>query len=294
MVKGLQEGQRQKVSCPNIPKHALLPSDHIGRCSARSTHPRLLLRVYSARLEAGWSLCVSQETCHIQPHPRARLPSTPSTNLPLDHEGTNLPHDAHDTTTAHRSRCCISVLTVSAFVIREDEAAKKAEAARKKAERDALLAEEEKNTPGRSAPKNAKSAQKKTRGLDLDQFDVGEPSGDRKLATLNASGLDNALDALDITNSDDRVKIDRHPERRVKAAFTVWKEKRMEELTKEGYFKIKGHKRSKVEEDLWDEFQESPENPKNQVHGSYDMTQEEIAEIRANEKSKIEQRLAEK
>lgn len=176
---------------------------------------------------------------------------------------------------------------------REEDAAKKAEAARKKAERDALLAEEEKNTPGRSAPKNAKSAQKKTRGLDLDALDFGDSGKDRKLATLNASGLDNALDALDITSSDDRVKIDRHPEKRVKAAFTVWKEQRMQQLTDEGFFKIKGNKRSKVEEDLWEEFEKSPENPKNQVHGTYDMTQDEMAEIRAQEKSKIEQRLAE-
>ena len=113
------------------------------------------------------------------------------------------------------------------------------------------------------------------------------------MATLNASGLDNALDALDITSTDNKVKIDRHPERRVKAAFTVWKAARMDQLTEEGYFKIKGNKRSKVEDDLWDEFQTSPENPKNQVHGSYDMTQEEIEEIREQEKSKIEQRLAE-
>ncbi|KAH8764305.1 hypothetical protein F5883DRAFT_558800 [Diaporthe sp. PMI_573] len=175
---------------------------------------------------------------------------------------------------------------------KEDEAAKKVELARKKAEREALLAEEERNTPGRSAPKNAKSAQKKTRGIDaaLGGLDLG---GDGKLATLNASGLDNALDALDITSTDNKVKIDRHPERRVKAAFTVWKEARMVQLTEEGYFKIKGNKRSKVEDDLWDEFQTSPENPKNQVHGSYDMTQEEIEEIREQEKSKIEQRLAE-
>lgn len=294
MVKGLQEGQRQKVSCPNIPKHALLPSDHIGRCSARSTHPRLLLRVYSARLEAGWSLCVSQETCHIQPHPRARLPSTPSTNLPLDHEGTNLPHDAHDTTTAHRSRCCISVLTVSAFVIREDEAAKKAEAARKKAERDALLAEEEKNTPGRSAPKNAKSAQKKTRGLDLDQFDVGEPSGDRKLATLNASGLNNALDALEITNSDNKAKIDRHPERRVAAAKNAWLEALEKQWESEGVLKEKKKYRGAYNDELRKLWKKAPENPMNQVSAAYNATQEEMAELRAQEKDKVENRLAEK
>ncbi|KAK7699227.1 hypothetical protein SLS64_011856 [Diaporthe eres] len=180
------------------------------------------------------------------------------------------------------------------FVIREEEAAKKAEAARKKAEREALLAEEEKNTPGRSAPKNAKSAQKKTRGIDdaLGGFDVGQPEG-RKLPTLNASGLDNALDALTLTNSDAKLKIDRHPEKRVVPAYEAWKERRLQQLTDEGYFKIKGNKRSKVMEELWAEFDKSPENPMNQAHGSYDMTQEDIAEIRAQEKEKTEKLLAE-
>lgn len=219
------------------------------------------------------------------------LPTRPRGNYPralVNHP----PHGIHTTITAHSSRCCSSVLTVPAFVTREDEAAKKAEAARKKAERDALLAEEEKNTPGRSAPKNAKSAQKKTRGLDLDALDFGE-SGDKKLATLNASGLDNALDALDITSSDSKLKVDRHPEKRVAPAYEAWKERRMAELTKEGYFKIKGNKRSKKLEELWDEFKQSPENPMNQVHGTYDMTQQDIAEIRDQEKQKTEKLLAE-
>ncbi|POS81254.1 hypothetical protein DHEL01_v200354 [Diaporthe helianthi] len=177
---------------------------------------------------------------------------------------------------------------------KEEEAAKKAEAARKKAEREALLAEEEKNTPGRSAPKNAKAAQKKTRLGGLDAALGGVDWGDGKLATLNASGLDNALDALDISLSDDRVKIDRHPERRVNKVFTAWKKQQMEQLTEEGYFKIKGHSRSKKEEQLWEEFQDSPENPMNQVHGRFDTTREEMAEIRAQEKANIENLLAEK
>lgn len=113
------------------------------------------------------------------------------------------------------------------------------------------------------------------------------------MATLNASGLDNALDALDITSSDNKLKVDRHPERRVVPAYEAWKEKRLKELTDEGFFKIKGNKRSKVDEDLWEEFKTSPENPLNQVHGTYNMTQEEMAEIRAQEKQKKEKLLAE-
>ena len=70
---------------------------------------------------------------------------------------------------------------------RENEAAKKAELAQKKAEREALLAEEERNTPGRAAPKNSKTAAKKTaapaRGLDLSQLDGDErPKLDKWLA----------------------------------------------------------------------------------------------------------------
>lgn len=156
-----------------------------------------------------------------------------------------------------------------------------------------MLAEEEKNTPGRSAPKNAKSAQKKTRGIDsaFDDLDLG---GDRKLATLNASGLDNALDALDITTTDNKVKIDRHPEKRKHAIREAWVKARLDELTAEGYFKIKGNKRSATLEKLYEDFESSPENPMNQVHGSYNMTQEEMAEIRDQEKEKIENRLTEK
>lgn len=173
---------------------------------------------------------------------------------------------------------------------RESEAAKKEEAARKKAEREALLAEEEKNTPGRAAPKNAKTAQKKSRGLDLSQLD----GGDGPLGALNASGIDNALDALSITNTDNNAKIDRHPERRKNAAWLQFREERMEQLQKEGYFKLKGNNRSRVLEDLRDEFEKSPENPMNQVQASYNATQEELAEIRAQEKAKVELRLGEK
>lgn len=152
-----------------------------------------------------------------------------------------------------------------------------------------MLAEEDKNTPGRSAPKNAKSAQKKTRGLDLSQLD----NDDGPLGALNASGIDNALDALTITTTDN-TKIDRHPERRKAAAWVKFREERMELLRKEGFFKLKGNNKSSVMEKLRDEFETSPENPMNQVQASYNATQEELAEIRAKEKAKVEQRLGEK
>ncbi|KAK3990090.1 hypothetical protein QBC44DRAFT_75223 [Cladorrhinum sp. PSN332] len=164
---------------------------------------------------------------------------------------------------------------------KESEAAKKAEAAKKKAEREALLAEEEKNTPGRSQPKNAKTAVKKSRGLDLSQLD-DQPTA------LNASGIDNALDALSLTGSTD-TKIDRHPERRVKAAYAAFEERRLKEMDADG--SGAGLRLQQRKEKLRKEFEKSPENPMNQVSARYDATKEELAQIKAAERGNIEARL---
>ncbi|KAL1861328.1 hypothetical protein Daus18300_009004 [Diaporthe australafricana] len=174
---------------------------------------------------------------------------------------------------------------------KEDEAAKKAEAARKKAERDALLAEEEKNTPGRSAPKNAKAAQKKTKGLDLSELDFD--ASDAPLAALNASGIDNALDALEIT-SDNKAKIDRHPERRVKAARAQWLEALEERWEIEGVLKEKKRYPGAYRDELNKMWKKAPENPMLQANAAYNSTQDDIAQIRAQEKEKAENRLVEK
>lgn len=56
------------------------------------------------------------------------------------------------------------------------------------------MAEEEKDA--RAAPKNAKTAVKKSKGLDLSQLD---DDSSRKVGALNATGIDNALDALSLT-----------------------------------------------------------------------------------------------
>ena len=63
--------------------------------------------------------------------------------------------------------------------------------------------------PGKKAPV------KKARGLDLSGLDA--PSSKKELSALNASGIDDALDALSLPKAYNE-KIDRHPERRFKAA----------------------------------------------------------------------------
>jgi|ERR1700761_7879326 len=134
---------------------------------------------------------------------------------------------------------------------------------------------------------NAKSAQKKkvttttnagpSRGLDLAQLDVP--------AALNASGIDNALDALSITTGV-KESLDRHPERRFKASYVAFEARRLEEMKDD-----KTLRRQQKVELIRKEFEKSPENPFNQVTATYDMTQEEINQIRQQEREKAETRL---
>jgi hypothetical protein len=153
-----------------------------------------------------------------------------------------------------------------------------------------MLAEEEKNTPGRSAPKNAKTAVKKSRGLDLSQLD---DDGAKPLSSLNATGIDNALDALSLTGaSAEASKIDRHPERRFKAAYAAFEERRLKEMEEDG--SGKGLRLNQKKEKIKKEFEKSPENPFNQVTASFDASKDEVARIREQEKAKIETRLGSK
>lgn len=159
--------------------------------------------------------------------------------------------------------------------------------ARKKAEKDALLADEEKDA--RSAPKNAKTAAKKTRGLDLSSLDEESSSSASKAKTaLNATGIDNALDALSLTSANPSDKIDRHPERRFKAAYAAYEARRMPELEEEH----KGLRKKQREDMIRKEFERSPENPFNQMNAKFDTTKEELREMQEQEREKVEARLA--
>lgn len=171
---------------------------------------------------------------------------------------------------------------------REAEAQKREEAARKKQEKQAILAEEEKEA--RAVPKNTKQAVKKsTKGtLNLSQLDDDEskPAG-----ALNASGIDNALDALSLT-SNATSKIDKHPERRFKAAFAAYEERRLKEMDEDG--SGQGLRQNQKRERIRKEFEKSEENPFNQVNASYDASKDEINALREAERTKIEARLGDR
>ncbi|QLI65698.1 Coiled-coil domain-containing protein 124 [Metarhizium brunneum] len=166
---------------------------------------------------------------------------------------------------------------------KEAEAAKKAEQAAKKAEKDALLKEEEASLGGRAEPKKSKAPAKKSRGLDLSQLDGGAPS------TLNASGIDNALDALSLATGSDDAKIDKHPEKRFAAAYAKYEERRLTEMKADG--SGVGLRLEQRKQRIRKEFDKSPENPFNQVTIAYNATRDDLDQVKAHEKSKIEKRL---
>lgn len=170
----------------------------------------------------------------------------------------------------------------------EAAAAKKAEADRKKAEKEALLREEEASLPSKG-PSKSKGAQKKTRGGGLDDALASLDAPSKKAGALNASGIDNALDALSLGTGKGDDKIDRHPERRFKAAYAAYEERRLEEMKDE-----KGLRRQQKIDQIRKEFEKHPDNPFNQVHGKFDSTREELAGIKAAEKSKVEARLTDR
>jgi len=132
---------------------------------------------------------------------------------------------------------------------------------------------------------------KKTKGLDLSQLDadVG-PSSSKGKTSLNATGIDNALDALSLTSNNPSEKIDRHPERRFKAAYAAYEARRMPEVEEEN----KGLRKQQRVDLIRKEFERSPENPFNQVNARFDTTREEIKEMKEQEREKVETRLAER
>ena len=175
---------------------------------------------------------------------------------------------------------------------REEAEAKKATAAAKKAEKDALLAAEERDAPSKPKNAGAKTAQKKSRGLDLSQLDDPSSAPPSKAnPALKATGIDNALDALSLTTQNSNAQqLDRHPERRYKAAYAAFEARRLPEIEEEN----KGLRRQQRIDMCKKEFEKSEENPFNQVSARFDASKEEMREIKEREREKVEARLTSK
>ncbi len=92
--------------------------------------------------------------------------------------------------------------------------------------------------------------------------------------------------------ADAATKIDKHPERRFKAAYAAFEERRLKEMEEDG--SGQGLRQNQKKDKIRKEFEKSEENPFNLVSARYDASKDEVKELREQEKQKIEARLGEK
>jgi len=189
----------------------------------------------------------------------------------------------------------------------EKEEKRKAELARK-AENARLLAEEEApapvkvKTPPKAGGKKAKDPIPAGPGA----IAAGGPSSGgsdkegfaKEIESYSATGLDNALDLLDVVTAkmdkasigQQAAGIEKHPERRFKAAYEAYKERELPKLKEDR----PGLRLQQYQDLMYKDFQKSPENPFNQQLLSYDATKEDKVEALKARKAQIEDRLREK
>ncbi|KAI5303972.1 hypothetical protein KEM56_007002, partial [Ascosphaera pollenicola] len=93
---------------------------------------------------------------------------------------------------------------------------------------------------------------------------------------VNSSGYDaKKLEKLDPK------AVERHPERRYKAALALYEERRLPEVTKE-YPGLRKNQRLLI---IRKEFEKHPENPFNQLRVAYNASLDDVEQVLAHEKS---------
>jgi hypothetical protein len=95
--------------------------------------------------------------------------------------------------------------------------------------------------------------------------------------------MDASLNVFEVAEGLEKTKLEQHPERRKKAAFKVFYERRFKEMKEEGLRDVLRIRQ--IEQRIREEFEKSPENPMCQVHVRYNATREEKqAALEAEEK----------
>ena len=168
-------------------------------------------------------------------------------------------------------------------------AKKAADASAAKAQReDELWAQGTKSDKNASAAlKKAEQARKKEEKARLEAEESANLVSAKPKKSLNASNIEDALDALKLTKKAPVVSIEQHPERRFKAAYAAFEERRVEEMKKEKT----GLRLQQMKELAYKEFQRSEENPFNQVTADHNATKDELKTLAADERRKLESRL---
>lgn len=190
----------------------------------------------------------------------------------------------------------------------EAAAARKAEAARQLAEEEA---EAETSKPkALKAPKPAKKAPAaaevsgKGKGKATETTETPASTSaaggniDGIIESFSASNIDDALDLMEVvTAKTDKASVgtmasglERHPERRFKAAFEAYMERELPELKKD----YPGLRLQQYKDLMFKSFQKSPDNPFNQTTVAFDATKEEKVEALKRRQEEVEERLREK
>jgi len=121
---------------------------------------------------------------------------------------------------------------------------------------------------------------------------------EKEVESFSARGLDGALELMDaVTAKTDKASkgqaaagIEKHPERRFKAAFAAYEERELPNLKEEH----PGLRRNQYGELLYKNFKKSPDNPFNQATIAYDATKEEKIEVLDQKQQEVEERLRER
>lgn len=138
-------------------------------------------------------------------------------------------------------------------------------------------------------PFQQKKAAKKSSAVNKDS------QARRVIPEFSASNLDDALDLLSIdgpgagaVGGPKNKEVEKHPERRFKAALAAYTEREMPRVKAEN----PGLRKTQMEQILYKDFQKSPENPFNQANIlSYNATQEDVAESKTQRRKAVEDRL---
>eukprot|EP00501_MAST-03F_sp_TOSAG23-6_P001386 GSMAST32.ASY1.ANO1.1441.1 assembled CDS len=108
--------------------------------------------------------------------------------------------------------------------------------------------------------KLAKKKKKKDKPIPIHKNLNRQRAEEEARGEFHGTGIDGALGAITAAKGQGAVP-DAHPERRRKAAFKAFEERRIPELRKEN----KGLRLAQIKQMVFKEFQKSPENPMNQV-----------------------------
>lgn len=189
----------------------------------------------------------------------------------------------------------------------EKEEKRKADLARK-AENARLLAEEEASAPSKPkpAPKASKSKPAPPKPAGPGAIAAGGGLGGegdesfekKEVESYAATGIDNAIDLLEVVTAkmdkasvgQQAAGIERHPERRFKAAYEAFQERELPKLKEDR----PGLRLQQYKDLLYKQFQKSPDNPFNQTLVAYDASKDDKLSALKDKKAQVEERLKEK